>query len=364
MSDNSTKVLYINGRFLTQPITGVQRYSREILSTIDNLIDSGELSIPDRLKIICLTPNQPFLDPNWKQIKIKKIGKLKNNLWEQIDLPIYVRKNLIFSPANIAPLFSPNQVATFHDASVYTIPEAYSLLFRLKYKLIFSLVGKKAKKIITVSIFSKKELSRFCNINQNNIETITHGFEHLLNISPDISIIEKYSLKKKPYFLLVGSKSQHKNMEIVFKANNLLNNDLFNIVVVGGVFSKVFQKTEGERRHNIIEVGYITDEQLKALYYHALCFIFPSLYEGFGLPVLEALSFGCPVLCSNAASLSEFGNELVTYFDPTNSIELSMLMKEKLLQTKKDPVNFNLLQNKYSWKKAALKTWELLSSLL
>lgn len=364
MNNSPKNVLFINGRFLTQPITGVQRYSREILSSIDKLIDSGKILLPDGLKIICLVPKQPFFDPNWNNIKIKKIGFLRNNLWEQIDLPIYVNNNILFSPANIAPLFSPNQVTTFHDASVFAIPEAYSLLFRVKYKLIFSYVGRKAKKIITDSNFSKKEISRYCKINQNKIEIIPLGYDHLVHTQPDFSLNENFSLDEKPYFLLVGSESRHKNTRLVFQANSLLDNNRYNIVFVGGSFSKIFQKTEKDKSNNIIEVGYVTDGQLRALYSKALCFIFPSIYEGFGLPVLESLSFGCPVLCSNAASLSEFGEKLVTYFNPTDPNELSKLMNEQLLKPPKISIDMKMLINRYSWENSALKTWKVLSRII
>ena len=132
-------------------------------------------------------------------------------------------------------------------------------------------------------------------------------------------------------------------------------------VVAGGSYSKVFQKSEDFSEKNIIQVGYVSDQELAALYLNAHVFIFPSLYEGFGLPVLESLSFGCPVLCSNAASLAEFGDDLVTYFNPLDPSQLAKLMGKKITNSKKEEINLQKLQSRYSWKIAALKTWEVLN---
>lgn len=364
MKKLTNPTLYINGRFLTQQVTGVQRYSREIITKMDMLISEGKIKPPENLDLICLVPNQTSYKPPWRNFKIQQIGFFKNNLWEQIDLPIKVQSNPLFSPANIGPLLSINQIATFHDTSVYAIPDAYSIFFRLKYKLIFKNVGKTAKWIITVSQFSKRELTKYCHIDSNKIIVIPHGHEHLKSTISDQSIISKYSLNEKPFFLVVGSQSPHKNLDVVFDANTFLDQDKYNIVVAGGSFSRVFQKTNEIINNNIVRVGYVTDKELKALYKKAISFIFPSLYEGFGLPVLESLSFGCPVICSSAASLSEFGPNLVTYFDPTNPNELSKIMESKLLGTGLKSPDYSQILDKYSWEKAAIQTWNIIEDLI
>ncbi|MAT42492.1 MAG: hypothetical protein CL609_09140 [Anaerolineaceae bacterium] len=348
--------IYINGRFLAQPITGVQRYCRELLGTMDEMIEAGKLDMEGR-ELICLVPKSLMDYPNWKHIQIRPVGWLDGNLWEQFVLPWYVRDGLLFSPANIGPYVVPGQVVTMHDASVFAMPEAYSWTFRLKYRLILKHLGKTAKTIITVSQFSKGELVKHCGIKPDKIEVIPHGHEHLLKINPDPGIMKKYNLTQKPYFLAVGSNSPHKNIKVVLEAVALIPNPDFNLVIAGGSFGKVFAAQSLELPENVIHVGYVTDSELRSLYEHARAFIFPSKYEGFGLPVLEALSFGCPVISSNAASLPEVGGDAVAYFDPEGIEDMHNLLK--------DPIQSNLSLyveqvHKFSWKQSVYQTWNLL----
>jgi len=346
------KKIYINGRFLTQPITGVQRYSRELLGTMDEMIESGEIDARNH-EILCLVPKSLQEFPKWKYIQIKPVGILDGNLWEQFVLPFFVKDGILFSPANIGPYFVKGQIVTMHDASVFAVPEAYSWSFRLKYRLILTRLGQTAKKIITVSEFSKKELIKYCKINPEKIVVIPHGHEHLLRIKPDPAIISKYNLGQKPYYLVVGSNSPHKNIKIVIDAVISIHNPTFNLVIAGGSFDKVFSQQKIELPENVIHVGYVTDSELRSLYEHAQAFIFPSKYEGFGLPILEALSFGCPVISSNAASLPEVGGEMVTYFDPDDAVVLAYIFNSKLFL----PNEFRLSGNqKFSWKSSSFRT--------
>ena len=348
------KKIYINGRFLTQTITGVQRYSRELLGTLDEMIGKGEIDARNH-EIICLVPKSLQEFPAWNHIQIKPVGTLHGNLWEQFVLPFFVKDGILFSPANIGPYFVNGQIVTMHDASVFAVPDAYSWSFRLKYRIILKHLGKTAKKIITVSEFSKKELIKYCKIDPEKIDVIPHGHEHLLRTKPDPTIISKYDLDQKAYYLVVGSNSPHKNLRVVFEAIKLIPNPEFNLVIAGGSFDKVFSKQAVDLPKNVIHVGYVTDSELRSLYEHAEVFIFPSKYEGFGLPILEALSFGCPVISSNAASLPEVGGEMVTYFDPDDAEELANILNSKNSSTFK--IQFNNIQY-FSWKVCCSRTFE------
>ena len=244
----------------------------------------------------------------------------------------------------------PGQAVTFHDASVFAVPNAYSWAFRFKYRLIFRKLGKTAKKVITVSEFSKQELVKYCHIDPQKIVVIPHGHEHLLRITSDESIIQQYHLEIKPYFLAVGSQSPHKNFKVILEALQYIPDAQFNLVIAGGSYEKVFQGQALQLPPNVKLVGYVSDGQLRALYEHARAFIFPSLYEGFGLPVLEALSFGCPVISSNAASLPEVGGDVVTYFDPKNASELA-----NILQSFSPLVNRQTIEERvahFTWRKS------------
>ena len=358
-SSSQPKRIYINGRFLEQPLTGVQRYTRELLKNLDLLISSGEISLPENLKIICLAPKTIHEKPSWKNIRLQKVGRLNHNLWEQIELPFHARDGLLFSPANIAPYFGKNQIVTIHDASVFAVPEAYSFTFRLKYKIIFHKLVKTAKKIFTDSAYSKKEICRFLPAAPEKISVIPLGHEHLLETKLVDDFLQKKKIGEKPYFLCVGSSSPHKNLKIVLEAAKNIQRDDFEIIIAGGNFSKVFQGEKIIELPNVRHLGYVNDSELCTLYHSAKAFIFPSKYEGFGFPILESLSFGCPVITTREASIPEVGREIVSYFDWNDPHQLAALMNKTLdnqipvLEEKTIKTHLSL----FTWKKCTLETF-------
>lgn len=347
--------IFINGRFLVQDITGVQRYGRELLKSIDNILLAEDNK---DINIICLIPRTEDVLPQYNKIELKEIGVFQGNLWEQIDLPVYCGSNLLFSPANIGPFFARNQIVTIHDASVFAIPDNYSLLFKMKYKLTYLRLAQIAKQIITDSNFSKRELINYCSFDPENISVIGLGYEHILKIEADESIISKFGLKKNGYYLIVGSMSPHKNLKVIAQVDQILKSKKVKFVVTGGEFKKVFKNETSQRGTNFIYTGYVTDNELVALYQNAKALIFPSLYEGFGLPVIEALAVNCPVLCSTAASLPEVGGHAVSYFEPENPETLADSITMENYKISPDVVDEQLA--KYTWKKCAERVFELL----
>ena len=152
---------------------------------------------------------------------------------------------------------------------------------------------------------------------------VTPGCDHLDRIEPDAQIFAQRHLEKNAYLLMVASRSVHKNLGSVFET---LNNRL-KVVLVGGTSKQVFRETGNVLPPaNVETLGYVPDEQLKALYQNALGLIFPSSYEGFGLPMLEAMRCGCPVLCSDAAALPEAAGEAALYFDPHRPDQLAQTL--------------------------------------
>lgn len=325
------KSIYINGRFITQPITGVQRSALEILKSLDDLLTHND-SLKQRYIFICLVPHDVHKNeiPNWQNIDLQIVGKLTGNLWEQIELPFFAQKGLLLCLCNIGPVFHFNQLVVFHDASVFAVPEAYSFPFLMKYRFIMWVLARTSRKIITDSIFSKNELVKYLKINKEKISVIPLGSEHIFNSTPDYSIMNNKLLKKNTYLLTVGSSSPHKNVTSLVTAFYQLSNKEIYLVIAGGKYSKVFKEVEESETDRIIRLGFVTDGELRALYENALCFIFPSYYEGFGFPPLEAMSCGCPVISSNSASLPEACGDAALYFNPNNINELSQQISQVL----------------------------------
>ena len=268
------------------PVTGVQRYALELMRHMDWLLDDS--AFPG-LELVCLVPPQDFPHPPWKNIEIRKIGKNEGNWWEQFDLPLYLKGEFLFSPANIGPWHYANQVVTIHDASVFAVPDAYSFAFRAKYRFVFKQLAKRAALLLTVSEFSRQELAHYLKVAPERFSVIPLGSDHLDSVQPDRDILKRNYLEAVSYLLLVASRSRHKNYDAVVKAVGLIDCDV-RLVAVGGNFGKVFKtSTTREVPSNLLSLGYVNDRELKALYENALGFIAPSLYEGFGLPVVEAM---------------------------------------------------------------------------
>lgn len=359
-------MIYINGRFLTQPVTGVQRYAIELFRALDRLLASGSLDARG-VRPVCLVPPGYDQDPGYQVIEVRRAGRLNGNLWEQIDLPWSARSGCLFSPANIGPLAHPNQVVTIHDASVYAFPQAYSLPFRTKYRITCRRMARAARRIITDSNFSKAELIRWCKAPAGRVEVIMLGSEHLAAVQPDEAILDRAGLRGKRYFLAVGSQSPHKNFRGLVEAFRRLEGEAVHLALVGGTFGKVFQSAEERLPERAVRLGYITDAELRALYQHALGFVFPSFYEGFGLPVLEAMVAGCPVICSGASSLPEVGGDAALYCDPNDpddiARQMARLRDDASLRERLRQAGYRQAQS-FSWDAAARQTWEVLLAAL
>jgi glycosyltransferase involved in cell wall biosynthesis len=201
------------------------------------------------------------------------------------------------------------------------------------------------------------------------LEVIYPGREHFERIDPDKTVLDKYHLGSKPFLLTVGSNSPHKNFTGLYEVIKRINPQDYEVVVVGGTYNTVFQQAGGgsDIPACVRRLGYVTDPELKALYQHATAFILPTKYEGFGFPVLEAMTCGCPVVCSHVASLPEVGGDAVLYFDPyqlddmeekINQIMSTESLRKKLMHLGK------VQAEKFSWQQTAAKVWASLKEFI
>lgn len=303
--------LFINGRFLTQRVTGVQRYAIEIVKCMDKILNEDD-------EVTILLPNEPqvtFLE--LKKIRQEKIGKLKGHLWIQVSLPYYVRKHnghlLTFS--GTAPVISP-EFWTVHDITFIRHPESFDWKFRVIYYIAFRIGLKRCKKIFTVSEFSKTEISEYFNISKDKITVAYSSADYLLDKEWPMVDFSAFGVKNNDYYLSVSSRNLHKNQLFVEKLAYKYPDKKF--VIVGGE-AKSFNSVKIENIKNLIYTGYVNDETLMALYKNAKGFIFPSLYEGFGMPPLEALIAGCKsIALSNIPVFRELYFDSAYFFDPND----------------------------------------------
>lgn len=331
------KKIVINGRFLSQQITGVQRVAHELVRELDNLIKE------EKIEVVMLAPKNIIFENLYKNIKIKKIGFLKGHLWEQLELPFYALKErgMLLNLCNTAPIINTG-IISLYDISFKVNPQFFSRKFSLCYRILIYILLKTSKKIITCSEFSKKEIYSNYSINKEKIIVNYCGGEHILRINEDFSILKKFNLERKKFYLAVSSINPNKNFRYIIELAKLYPEKKF--VIVGKKNIKIFGELRIENLKNLIWCGYITDEELKALYITCRGFIYPSFYEGFGLPPLEAMECGCKeVFVSNTSCLPEIFGESVVYLNPYKV--------EKLLDTKIGERKEKMILNKYNWKK-------------
>ena len=298
-----------------------------------------------------------------------------NFLWSQIFLPLYLQQNknidVYFSPAHYLPLVCPvPQVVTIHDLAYLYYPEDFTKKDLWQLKNWTKLSVKKANKIIAVSKTTKKDILKNYGVNEDKISVIYNGYEKKDQRSKIKN--QKNSLKlknKEPFILFVGTIQPRKNIETLINAFNIFieTNRDFKLIIAGRkgwLYKSIFEKVKTlnlEKR--VIFTDHVSDPELIWLYKNAFCLVLPSFYEGFGIPVLEAMNFDCPVIASYSSSLPEIGGNAGLYFDPKNPADL--LEKLNTLQgndvLRKELVAKGRQRIKdFSWEKCGEQTLEVI----
>jgi glycosyltransferase involved in cell wall biosynthesis len=290
-------------------------------------------------------------------------------LWSQLFLPIELffnkKINVFFSPAHYSPRYCPVPlVTTIHDLSYYYYADEF--LKKDLYKLTNWTKDsvQKSTKIIAVSKNTKKDILKHFDIEENKIEVVYNGYEkkHLHQVIPEF----------ENYILYVGTIQPRKNLTRLIEAFILIKDKYPDLKLLlagkrGWLYSRIFQKiVNNDLEKRIIHLDYVSDSELVGLYKHAKMLVLPSLYEGFGIPVLGAMSYGCPVAASYSSSLPEIGGDAALYFDPENVPEIAQKIEELLNNKKliKELVEKGLNRVKlFSWEKCGRETLEVIRSI-
>lgn len=275
---------------------------------------------------------------------------------------------------NVPIFYRGKMVVTIHDLTHLIYPEFLPNKFAYIYaKFMLWIAIKKSSEIITDSENTKKDILKFFNVNPNKIKVIYLGVgeEFRKKDKKDIKYLyKKYQIpENKKILMYVGNLKPHKNLERLLEAySQIENKEETCLLLVGKAFEKydvlVNREKELKIQEQVIHTGIVTQEELVDLYNLADLFIFPSLYEGFGLPVLEALAVRVPVICSNTSSIPEVGKDLVDYFNPYDITDMKVKI-EKALENKKtfeDPKIKNWLK-RYNWGKTSKQTMEELKRI-
>ena len=347
----------INARFLTQRITGTQRYAIEISTHINKYLLSNE--------IFFLSPKNVLHSSLAAKLQVRTLGKLSGHLWEQMELPIFLKKKdnpLLVNLLNTGPLFYKNQVLTVHDLAFLRYPHWFSRKFYYFYRFLIPKLSKISRKIITVSEFSKKEIVSLLGIPSSKIEVVYNAVSNKFKYDPH--------REKDDIILSVSSIDPRKNFIRLILAFKRLNLPQYKLLIVGSE-NKIFSNSE--IRNLIKEVpnveftGYVSDDELVKLYQKAKLFVYPSLYEGFGLPPLEAMACGTPVIVSNTASLPEVCGDAAYYVNPYDEKDiargLETVLKDERLQKELTQKGLERVRM-FSWEKSAAKLLGIIKKLL
>ncbi len=352
-----SKNILINGRFLSQSMTGVQRYAHEVTSELNKISSDGHADIT-----VCIPANVTGAGI-YNYFKFRKSHFLSGYAWEQAILPFIVKGPLL-NLCNLAPIFLTKQIVCIHDANVFIAPQSYSRNFRAFYSTILPLIAKRSQVITTVSQFSASQISRYFNISPAKISILPNGHEHVFKWSAKRSGLFEKAADFRPYILLLGSKAKHKNMSLIFGLAKKLDEMGLDIRVTGSassIFSDMSLDSSFNHK-NIVSMGHVSDDDLAVLFSNAVCLAFPSITEGFGIPIVEAMALGCPVISSNTASMPEVCGDAALLAAPDAS-EL-WLKHIHTLHTSSE-LRFQCIERgyqqvkKFTWKETAVGYLEL-----
>lgn len=342
----------VNGRFLTQKPTGVHRFAFEMCNKLHELEVDFYVAVPKEIN-----PDYKF---NFKTVAC---GSMGSHLWEQISLPRYLKQQgnpLLVSFSGCGPLNYSNQIITIHDVSHERHPEWFSKNYCRFYGYMMPRIGKKAHAIITVSEFSKREIEETLQIAAEKIHVINCSIPSYHKVD---NISNEPTEDAESYIVSVSSMDPRKNFIRLVEAFNNIEDKSIKLYIIGMQF-KAFNTPDMQKliSENVILTGYLDDESLQKMYKNALFSVYPSLYEGFGIPPLESMSYGCPVIVSDIPALREINEDAALYADPLNIADMSSKMDLLIrdIQLRKTLSEKGRLQvQKYSWDKSAQQVLEL-----
>ncbi len=380
MKDKS-KTIGIDARFYGPSNKGLGRYTQEIVDRVINLDK-------DNNYVVFLSSDN-FNSFNCSEKRVKKV--LVKARWyslaEQIIFPFQIWKEKLdlihFTHFNVPILTPVKFIVTIHDLILTKFPTTrastlspfFYKIKNLAYKIVIWLAVKRAKKIIAVSKHTCEDIVDKFKVKKEKVAVVYEGVSKLFQTrcatkQGALDVLRKYKISR-PFLLYVGNAYPHKNLEKlinVFLKLKAKHSDL-NLVLVGkeDYFYKRLKEYANKKKAPVIFVGFVPDEDLDVFFKEALCYVFPSLYEGFGLPPLEAMTQGCPVVSSNQSCLPEIFENAAVYFDPHKENDIietiEEVIKDKNLRAKLVEKGFNQYK-KFSWDKAAEETVKVYKEVL
>ncbi len=347
-------MIIINGKFLSQELTGVQRFALEI---------TRELALI-RKDILIAAPSESKIIQSVNDLPIEHTGNYGGVMWEQFDLQRWLKKQgspLLINFCNSGPLYYQPAISTIHDLATIFNPNWFSKFFAFAYQRMLPILAKRSEIILTVSEQVKKELIAELNLNPNKVKVVYNGLPQVF--MNDIQ--SGKSFMKRRQILAVGSFDPRKNLNLLMEAfAEMPSTKDWKLVIAGrqsDLFRYKYQQLPENVKDRIIIKTAVSDNDLIKLYRESEVFVSLSAYEGFGIPVLEAIAHQCRVLVSDIAVFRELFTGYVTFTslkkeDVKNALTEIMISKETIASA-------TTLLEKFSYRKAAIALDEIINSL-
>lgn len=364
-----TTPLVINGRFLTQRVTGVQRHALEVTR---RLVEQ----IPDRVRII--TPNVHDDDvPEALRPFLCRAGRTAGHFWEQTTLARAARAQggVLWSPSNAGPLACTRQVLTLHDVFAIEHPQWVSRRYHLLHRILLPRLSRRVQRILTVSAYSRDRIVEVLGVSPSNVTVVYNGVDASMQPVDESCLGEvrrRYAVPDR-YLLALGSLEPRKNLRTIVEAwGRLPPANRPALVFVGApgpqhVFGKPISLDRAGSQPGLMQLGYVDDRDLPALYCGCAAFIHAAFAEGFGLPPLEALCCGAPVIASHAGALPEILTSHARYFDPRRPDELTEAIEDVLTSPLPEAQRHSIaraVQPQWSWDLVARRVVDALLAAL
>jgi glycosyltransferase involved in cell wall biosynthesis len=354
----------INGDFTTLRPTGVARYARETTLALDALLAEGH-PLADGLALELLVP-RPVDEPlPLRALRVRLVPEYSRprlpQFWVQAQLPRHVEGGLV-SFCNLAPVALRRQIVCIHDVHTMIVPESYGRLFRWAHRLVLPALGRRAAAITTVSEFARSQIAEYKVAPGKKITVTYNGSDHAGRWEAGRSSLGRWP--DWPYVLCLGQGQRYKNMELLVRLAPILERMGLDLWIAGDTApGKMF--ADGKPA-NVRLIGRVADDDLKAALAGALCFLFPSRIEGFGLPAVEAMAAGCPVVASTSPCLPEICGEAALYADPDDQgawIDCVRRLKEDKAFRNRLVAAGKAQAAVYSWRRVAETYLELMASI-
>ena len=303
----------INGKYLaSKQRSGVFRVADQLVRHMDRHL-SRAIGAPG-WQIVC--PPDATDIPPLTAIETRIAGPLTWQVWEQCQLPLAARGQLLVSLANLAPIAHPRAITMVHDAQVFISPQSYSKPFAAWYQFALPRIGANAAKILTVSEYSRRQLVEYGVAAYDRIAVLHNGADHVLDVEPDPGVVLNLGLQPHTYVVAFSNTQAHKNLSVLFEAFRRPELADVTLVLVGGTGASDYAAAGMSPPDKVVYAGKIDDNRLRGLLEAAAALAFPSRTEGFGLPPLEAMTLGCPVVCAPCGALPEVCGDAAVYAGP------------------------------------------------